>query len=107
MAAWDVRAGAKAWEQPASQDYIGGLQLTPDSNHALVAAADGNLLLLDMRRGGVPLSCAVCGPPLRCCATDGDLALAGAEDGSVGRGWGEEGACSGGGCAWLTPGAAA
>lgn len=83
VSAWDLRSAAKSWEQPLSQDYVGGLQLTPDGSYAVVAAADGNLFLLDLRRGGVPLSCVACGPPLRCVATDGELALAGAEDGTV------------------------
>ncbi len=88
VTAWDVASGAKVWEQALSQDYIGGLQLTPDGNFAVVAAADGSLSLLDVRRGGLQLSCAACGPPLRCCATDGELALSGTEDGTVGGGAG-------------------
>ncbi len=83
VTAWDLASGSKAWEQSVSLDYIGGLQLTPDGSYAMVAAADGSLSLLDVRRGGARLSCVACGPPLRCCTTDGDLALAGTEDGTV------------------------
>lgn len=69
-----------------SQDYIGGLALSPDGHAVLVAAADGAASLLDARKGGARLASVACGSPLRCAATDGCLALLGSEGGQVGRG---------------------
>lgn len=66
-----------------SQDYIGGLQLTPDGGMVVVAAADGVASLLEMRKAGARLSHAACGAPLRCIDTDGSLALLGTETGQV------------------------
>lgn len=66
-----------------SQDYIGGLQLTPDGSMVVAAAADGVASLLEMRKGGARLSSAACGAPLRCAETDGRLALLGNESGRV------------------------
>jgi hypothetical protein len=66
-----------------SQDYVGGLQLTPDSQLVVVAAADGAASLLEMRKGGASLSSTACGSPLRCVDTDGALALLGTENGQV------------------------
>jgi factor associated with neutral sphingomyelinase activation len=81
---WDWRAGAAAaWEQAISEDYIGGVSLTPDGRYAVVAAADGTLSLLDLRKGGARLSSVTCDAPLRCCTTDGNVAVAGSEAGAV------------------------
>ena len=66
-----------------SQDYIGGLQLTPNGAMVVVAAADGVASLLEMRKAGARLSHAACGAPLRCADTDGRLALLGTETGQV------------------------
>lgn len=66
-----------------SQDYIGGLRLTPDGNMVVAAAADGLASLLEMRKGGARLSSVACGGPLRCAQTDGHLALLGTESGQV------------------------
>ena len=64
-----------------SQDYIGGLQLTPNGAMVVVAVADGVASLLEMRKAGARLSHAACGAPLRCADTDGRLALLGTETG--------------------------
>ena len=66
-----------------SRDYVGGLALTPDSLYTLVAAADGVLGLLDMRKAGARLSYVSCGAPLRCLQTDGRYAAVGLETGQV------------------------
>lgn len=66
-----------------SQDYIGGLRLTPDGLTVVAAAADGVASLLEMRKAGARLSYAACGGPLRCAETDGHLALLGNESGQV------------------------
>lgn len=87
MAAWDVRQATHTplWQHAlAGGDYVGGLELLPSLVGALVAAGDGRLSLLDLRRGGqVVAAVAPSGQPLRCCATDGLLALAGDEGGSL------------------------
>lgn len=66
-----------------SQDYIGGVALSPDGRHVIAAAADGTASLLDARRGGARVSFATAGTPLRCAAMDGRLALLGAESGQA------------------------
>lgn len=66
-----------------SQDYIGGLRLTPDGGAVVVAAADGYATLLDARKAAACLSRVACGSPLRCADTDGGLAIMGAENGQV------------------------
>jgi hypothetical protein len=66
-----------------SQDYVGGLALSPDGATVLVAAADGAASLLDARRGGAALASVAVGSPLRCGATDGRLGLLGSEGGQV------------------------
>jgi hypothetical protein len=67
----------------ASKDYVGGLALLPGGNYVAAAAADGTLSLLDWRRAGEPAATAGCGAPLRCCACDGALMLAGSEAGQL------------------------
>lgn len=87
MAAWDLRQAPRAplWQHAlAGGDYLGGLELLPSLTGALVAAGDGRLSLLDLRRNGqVAAAVAPSGRPLRCCATDGLLALAGDEGGAL------------------------
>jgi WD40 repeat protein len=83
-----------AWQQEVSQDYIGGVGFLfnggdgngggdSSSYYALAACADGTFALLDSRRGGDIVSTVNCGTSLRCCATDGTIAVAGGESGSV------------------------
>ena len=80
----DQRSSAKAWEQPLSDDYIGGVRFLPGSSeYAVVASGDATLSVLDMRRAGARLSYVACAAPLRCLATDGTLAMAGSEQGSL------------------------
>jgi hypothetical protein len=57
--------------------------MTPDGGHVVVAAGDGNVSLLEMRKLGSRLAYVSCGAPLRCCATDGLTAVVGSEDGQV------------------------
>jgi factor associated with neutral sphingomyelinase activation len=87
-----------AWQKEVSQDYIGGVNFLPTGSgvgsfggcggvnsdyYALAACADGTFALLDTRRGGDIVSTVNCGTSLRCCATDGALAIAGGESGAV------------------------
>ena len=67
----------------ASSEYIGGLAQTPDGRQAVVAAGDGNLSLLDMRKAGETAAQVSCGSPLLCCQTDGHTAAAGTQAGQV------------------------
>lgn len=87
MAAWDLRQAPRRplWQRRLAQDnYVGGLDLLPSGTGAVVAAADGALSLLDLRRGGeVSAAVVPSGQPLRCCATDGCIVLAGDEGGSL------------------------
>jgi hypothetical protein len=88
VAAWDPRQPARdqpLWRlQLLPDNYVGGLDLCPGGTAAVVAAADGALSLLELRRGGeVAASVAPSGAPLRCCAADGSLALAGDEGGAL------------------------
>lgn len=87
MAAWDLRQRPTAplWRrQLLADNYVGALELCPGGAVLVVAAADGSLSLLDMRRSGaVAASVAPSGLPLRCCATDGVVALAGDEGGGL------------------------
>lgn len=88
LSGWDLRCAPEAgpaWRQQLSQDYLGGVALTPDGRHALVAAADGAMHLLDLRHAAAgPLSTGRCRQPLRCCsALDGELAVAGDEGGAL------------------------
>lgn len=70
-----------------SQDYIGGVNFLPNGassgNYVVAACADGTFALLDTRKSGDIVSTVNCGTPLRCCATDGALAIAGGESGAV------------------------
>ena len=88
MAAYDGRqppSSSALWQQQLVEDnYVGGLELCPGGATAVAAAADGSLSLLDLRKGGaVAAAVTPSGTPLRCCATDGALALAGDEGGSL------------------------
>lgn len=99
LACWDPRlpiaspstpgstrtATGLAWEVEVSPegDYVGGVRWTPDGECAIAATADGHLTLIDPRKTGTILSQVHCGGPLRCCDTDGDVAVAGREDGSM------------------------
>jgi hypothetical protein len=47
------------------------------------AAADGSMTLLEWRRGGVAVANASGASPLRCCACDGSLMIAGTESGQL------------------------
>lgn len=94
LAAWDLRQPRPhpLWQfQLVADNYIGGLEFCPGGGQAgasaaVVAAADGSLTLLDLRRAGAAaVAASVCpsGLPLRCCATDGRLVLAGDEGGAL------------------------
>lgn len=98
--AWDTRQPSPQplWQlQLVADNYVAGLELCPgpgssSSSMAVVAAADGTLSLLDLRRvpasgggGSTAVVAEACpsGMPLRCVATDGRLALAGDEGGAL------------------------
>lgn len=88
VAAWDWRQPPRApvWQRELVPDggYVGDLDLCPGGTAALAAAADGSLSLLDLRRSGeVAASVVPAGAPLRCCATDGHVAVAGDEGGAL------------------------
>jgi len=74
-----------AWEVEVSPagDYVGGVRWTPDGECVVAATGDGHLTLIDPRKTGIVLSQVQCGGPLRCCDTDGNMAVAGREDGSL------------------------
>ena len=83
VSAWDLRSQRQLWQTHLCVDYVGGLSLTPCGNYVVAAAADGNLSLLECRRGGAPLAVAHCKEPLRCCTADASLAVVGGEAGRV------------------------
>ncbi len=88
VAAWDWRQPPRAplWQLQLVADggYVGGLALCPSGTAAVAAAADGSLSLLDLRRSGeVAASVVPAGAPLRCCTTDGQVAMAGDEGGAL------------------------
>ncbi|KAF8059207.1 lvsF [Scenedesmus sp. PABB004] len=85
VAAWDLRTRQHIWatQVSAGGDYVGGVSLLPGGNHVAAAAADGSLSLLEWRRAGLRVAGAACGAPLRCCACDGALLIAGAEGGQL------------------------
>jgi hypothetical protein len=66
-----------------SSDYVGGVTLLPGGNYVAAAAADGSMSLLEWRRGGVTVANASGASPLRCCACDGSLMIAGTEAGQL------------------------
>lgn len=66
-----------------SSDYVGGVSLLPGGNYVAAAAADGSMSLLEWRRGGVSVASASGVSPLRCCACDGSLMIAGSETGQL------------------------
>jgi hypothetical protein len=66
-----------------SSDYVGGVSLLPGGNYVAAAAADGSMTLLEWRRGGVAVANASGASPLRCCACDGSLMIAGTESGQL------------------------
>lgn len=66
-----------------TDDYIGGVSLTPDCRHVVVVGGDGEVRLLEMRRAGAQLASLACGSALHCCLTDGLTAVMGSEDGQV------------------------
>jgi hypothetical protein len=66
-----------------SSDYVGGVSLLPGGNYVAAAAADGSMSLLEWRRGGVTVASASGASPLRCCACDGSLMIAGTEAGQL------------------------
>lgn len=113
---WDCRQphSQPAWQlQLVADNYVAGLELCPGSsgNTAVAAAADGTLSLLDLRRlpgssGSTAVVAAACpsGMPLRCVATDGQLALAGDEGGSLHM-WDVAAQLGGASSAALSPGA--
>jgi len=72
-----------AWQCTLSEDYIGGVCQLVGGNHSIAACADGSFALLDARKGGAVVSVAACGTPLRCCLSDGSLAMAGGENGGI------------------------
>jgi hypothetical protein len=49
-----------------------------------VAAGDGDLSLMDLRKKAEKVSHVSCGSPLLCSQTDGETVAAGAQDGQVG-----------------------
>lgn len=83
----DLRQGGSvAWQFHLGDDYVGGVAVLPDGRHVVSATADGMLALLDTRKSGsyAPLvATANCAAPLRCCMTDGAVALAGSESGEL------------------------
>lgn len=83
VACWDLRCASLAWQTTVSQDYVGGVGLHPAGDMVLAAHADGGWTLLDCRRPSEPAASVSCGMPLRCCTTDGRLAMAGAETGEL------------------------
>jgi hypothetical protein len=87
VASWDLRCPSHslAWShQLLAGDYIGGLELCQGAPAVVVGAADGSLSLLDLRRAGAVLAAvSPSGLPLRCVASDGALALAGDEGGTL------------------------
>ena len=64
-------------------EYIGSLTLSPDEQEIVVAGGNGTLSLLDVRKAGETLSEVDVGCPLLCCETDGQTAVAGAQNGQV------------------------
>lgn len=66
-----------------SADYVGGLSLLPGGLYVATAAADGSASLLDWRRGGERVASVRASAPLRCCACDGGLMIAGSEQGQL------------------------
>ncbi|KAK9828528.1 hypothetical protein WJX72_000603 [[Myrmecia] bisecta] len=83
VSVWDMRARNLCWQAAVSKDYIGGVSLTPDGDFVVVAGADGSLKMLDVRKAGSALASASCSAPLRCCQTDGRVAVAGSESGEI------------------------
>ncbi|WIA38602.1 hypothetical protein OEZ86_001912 [Tetradesmus obliquus] len=83
VAAWDLRTQQQIWATQVSADYVGGLSLLPGGNYVAAAAADGSMNLLEWRRGGLSIASASCASPLRCCACDGSLMIAGSEAGQL------------------------
>eukprot|EP00884_Botryococcus_braunii_P015364 jgi/Botrbrau1/2510/Bobra.0079s0002.1 len=83
LAAWDLRSPSPVFQLQVTEDYIGGVSLTPDSRHAVVAGGDGEARLLDMRRWDTQLASVSCGSALHCCACDGMTALMGSDAGQV------------------------
>ncbi|KAL3683862.1 hypothetical protein R1sor_001884 [Riccia sorocarpa] len=82
--AWDLRAsGSLLWQHSTGTSAVAGLRLTEDGNNLVVASRDGNLRLLEMRRGGAELASKDCGMPLKCCDVAGPLAIAGCDDGAL------------------------
>jgi WD40 repeat protein len=84
-------------------DYVGGLALLPGGAYVAAASADGAVRLLEWRRNGEAAVEAHCGAPLRCCASDGRLLIAGGEAGQlhlwdVAAMTGQQGGGGGGGC---------
>lgn len=49
-----------------------------------MAAGDGDLSLMDLRKKAEKVSHVSCGSPLLCSQTDGETVAAGAQDGQVG-----------------------
>lgn len=66
-----------------SDDYIGGVSLTPDSRHVVAVGGDGEVRLLEMRRAGAQLASLACESALHCCLCDGMTAVMGSDDGHV------------------------
>jgi WD40 repeat protein len=62
---------------------VGGLALLPGGAYVAAACADGAVRLLEWRRNGDTAVEAACGAPLRCCASDGRLLIAGGEAGQL------------------------
>ncbi len=83
VAAWDLRSGRRAWSSKVSGDYVGGLALLPGGAYVAAVSADGAVRLLEWRRGGDVAVTSHCGAPLRCCASDGRLLVAGGETGQL------------------------
>ncbi|KAL2636007.1 hypothetical protein R1flu_007486 [Riccia fluitans] len=82
--AWDLRASASLiWQYNIGASAVAGLRLTEDGNNVVAASRDGNLRLLEMRRGGAELASKDCGSPLNCCDTAGPVAIAGCDDGAL------------------------
>ncbi|KIY99365.1 hypothetical protein MNEG_8599 [Monoraphidium neglectum] len=83
VSAWDLRSRRQAWSTKVCGDYVGGLCLLPGGAYVAAVSADGAVRLLEWRRGGDVAVTARCAAPLRCCACDGRLLVAGGEAGQL------------------------
>ncbi|CAD7696355.1 unnamed protein product [Ostreobium quekettii] len=84
VTSWDVRTPDHViWRSKLGMEYVGGVCITPDSNHVVAVSEDGQMRVLATRKDGGTIASASMGSPLRCVQTDGHLAVAGGEDGKI------------------------